>query len=49
MTESEQHEQAEQQADDQDAGPASQPSGAAAEENTAEGQDPDAGPASAPD
>ena len=33
---------------DQDAEPASAPSGAAAESNPAEAQDPDAGPASAP-
>ena len=38
----------EQQADDQDAGPASTPHGAAAEETPAEEQDPDAGPASTP-
>lgn len=36
-------------AHDQDAEPASAPSGAAAEDNPAEEQDPDAGPASAPD
>ena len=38
----------EQQADDQDAGPASTPTGAAGEETPAEQQDPDAGPGSAP-
>jgi hypothetical protein len=35
--------------EDQDAGPASQPTGAAARENEAEEQDQDAGPASEPD
>jgi hypothetical protein len=48
MTESD-PEQNEQQAQDQDAGPASRPTGAAADENAAEQQDPDAGPASEPD
>jgi hypothetical protein len=48
MTESD-PERNEQQADDQDAGPASRPSGAASTENAAEEQDPDAGPASEPD
>jgi hypothetical protein len=46
MTESD-PERNEQQAEDQDAGAASRPSGAAAEDGAAE--DPDAGPASAPD
>ena len=35
-------------ADDQDAGPASRPTGAAAEETEAEQEDTDAGPASEP-
>ncbi|MDH2413448.1 hypothetical protein [Nocardioides sp. CER19] len=48
MTESD-PEQNERQADDQDAGAASKPSGAAAEETAAEQEDPDAGPASEPD
>jgi hypothetical protein len=42
-------EQNEQQADDQDAGAASRPSGAAAEQDAPEQEDPDAGPASEPD
>ncbi|SFC89165.1 hypothetical protein SAMN04487968_11393 [Nocardioides terrae] len=52
MTESEptqNEQQAEDEADDQDAGPASQPSGAAAGDTGAESEDPDAGPASVPD
>jgi hypothetical protein len=48
MTESD-PERNEQQADDQDAGAASRPTGAAAAEPPAEGEDQDAGPASAPD
>jgi len=48
MTESD-AENNEQQAEDQDAGPASRPSGAAGEGTDAEREDPDAGPASEPD
>lgn len=48
MTENDAHEN-EELADDQDAGPASRPTGAAAQENDGEEQDPDAGPASVPD
>ncbi|HEY0888453.1 MAG TPA: hypothetical protein VGE38_02440 [Nocardioides sp.] len=39
----------EELAGDQDAGPASRPAGAAAQENPGEEQDQDAGPASTPD